>query len=139
MKKLQSQIQQVTSTYFDIQDTFTAISDVTKRAQQVEVFNISRAVFLPFNHEILKSIKEEGLRKPLVLLPNTQEVYENAVQGLTNKLPYDESKPFLCIFGNQRLVIARYLQYDTVSCFIADNPIDAVTINKRSDDLLRSQ
>jgi hypothetical protein len=65
---------------------------------------------------------------PVIVVDNTLEEYKLAVANLSNALPYDNTKKYLNIIGNQRTTIARHNDYDLIDCYVADSGIESLSI-----------
>ena len=75
-----------------------------------------------FKKQNFNKIEEEGLDKPIVLVPN---IYGNYMQIKDERKDcmqtWLKSFPFLAYAGNETITIARKLKYDMISCVIAED------------------
>lgn len=116
---LSAELQELTYYFFD-----EGIQIKEVKAVAVPLSDIADAVLQNPSEELEKSVLT-GMKFPVILCENTTQEYEKAVQGLSNKLPYDPSKPYLAIIGNQRITIARKY-FDSIDAFIIDNGIESI-------------
>ena len=67
------------------------------------------------------SIVRVGMKYPVVLLENSFANYVGCCADVRADciLPHDPSRPFIAASGNQRLAIAKRLQYSTIDCVLA--------------------
>ena len=69
-----------------------------------------------------KSIIEQGLQNPVIVIPNTAANFTACVKNVKGAaVKRLQTKPLLAYTGNQRLDIARKLKYDTISVIIAED------------------
>jgi hypothetical protein len=116
---LSAELQELTYYFFD-----EGIQIKEVKAVAVPLSDIADAVLQNPSEELEKSVLT-GMKFPVILCENTTQEYENAVEGLSNKLPYDPSKRYLAIIGNQRITIARKY-FDSIDAFILDNGIESI-------------
>lgn len=119
MNNLDAQLKEISyiNTSFEVksvQSTKILLSDIANSVKQNP------------SDELKKSILT-GMLFPVIVVSNTLEEYNKAVVGLSNALPYDESKKYLALIGNQRLTIAREY-YDSIDAFIVDNGIECIFV-----------
>lgn len=93
----------------------------------VSLAEIADAVAQPLNLDLQEKVLT-GMLFPVIITNNTPEEYKRAVVDLSNALPYDSSKKYLNIIGNQRTTIARHNDYDLIDCYIADSGIESLSI-----------
>ena len=117
--------------------TYTYLSDelVVENiiAEKVPLVEIADACVQNPSIELEKSILT-GMRFPVILVNNTLEEHEKAVVGLSNRLPYDSSKKYLCIIGNQRVTIARKY-FSSIDAFIVDKGIKSIIIKQTYEEI----
>jgi hypothetical protein len=118
---LSAEVSSLQYTYFA--DDFI-MEEVT--AVQLDLKDIADACLQNPSEQLEKSILT-GMRFPVIVVPNTKEEYDKAVVGLSNKMPYDATKKYLCIIGNQRVTIARKY-FDSIDAFITDSGIKSIII-----------
>jgi hypothetical protein len=118
---LSAELQELTYYFFD-----EGIQIKEVKAVAVPLSDIADAVLQHPSEELEKSVLT-GMKFPVILCENTTQEYETAVQGLSNKLPYDPSKRYLAIIGNQRITIARKY-FDSLDAFIIDNGIESIYV-----------
>lgn len=102
-------------------------------SEKVPLAEIADACVQNPSVELEKSILT-GMRFPVILVNNTLEEHEKAVVGLSNRLPYDGSKKYLCIIGNQRVTIARKY-FSSIDAFIVDNGIKSIIIKQTYEEI----
>ena len=84
-----------------------------------------------FKKQNLKHLEENGLDKPIIIVPNTYGNYVQIKGERDNCMPtWLKSFPFLAYTGNELLTIARKLKYDGISCVIAEDIKWAKTYKK---------
>ncbi len=75
-----------------------------------------------FKKQNLDYIKEVGLDKPIILVPNLYGNYMRIKDERKDCMPtWLKSFPFLAYAGNEIITIARKLKYDSISCVIAED------------------
>ena len=75
-----------------------------------------------FKKKNLNKIVEEGLEKPIVLVPNIYGHYMQIKDERKDCMQtWLKSFPFLAYAGNEIITIARKLKYDSISCVIAED------------------
>lgn len=73
-----------------------------------------------FEQSIRDSVRKDGLLYPLVIIENTESVWDSPpMQAVYSPLlsPRDLSLPYLVLVGNNRLWIAKEEGYEFISCF----------------------
>ncbi len=118
---LSAELQELT--YYFLRD---GIQIKELKAVAIPLSDIADSVLQHPSEELEKSILT-GMKFPVIVCKNTIQEHEKAVQGLSNKLPYDPSKPYLAIIGNQRITIARKY-FDSIDAFIVDNGIESIYV-----------
>lgn len=78
--------------------------------------------------DLEKDILKNGMKNPIIVTKNTKEAYYHAIVNVTKSYisAYDDSKPYLCLFGNQRLTIAERNNITSIDCVEVDTPIEAI-------------
>ena len=82
--------------------------------------------FLDLELDILKN----GMNNPIIIAANTEEAYQHGAINVHPEFlsPYDKSKRYICIFGNQRLAIAKRNHYDRIYSAMVPSPFWAITL-----------
>jgi hypothetical protein len=80
-----------------------------------------------------KEVVSYGMFSPIIVTINTREAYNHAI---LNVVPgfisnFDESKEFLCLFGNQRLAVARRNNFEKITSAIVPSPFWAIALHKQ--------
>lgn len=80
-----------------------------------------------------QGILSNGMRNPIIVTRNYEEAYEHAAVNVEKAFvsPYDPSKPFLCLFGNQRLAIAIRNGFEAISAIVVSTPFWAITLHHK--------
>jgi hypothetical protein len=122
MKALFSKVSQVNLPFFtrgDITtiDSSVSLFEVNRIAESVNPYTIRKH---PEFEELEKSVLQ-SMKHPIILVPNNSVNYDRAKAGMKN--PWDmqgfyPNRPYLCIFGNQRLEIARRNDYTHISAVL---------------------
>ena len=102
--------------------TDKGLEEITTKPLDAAIQLICRAV----KHDrvqksLAQSFNEVGLLDPIIVIPNTYPNWWASQRGVKNHQPWLKSYPLLAYTGNQRLSIARKLDYDTISCILAEN------------------
>jgi len=125
MKCLKSELQDLEYTYFEEpSDVIPMLVWKYVKAREVSLADISPAVHQLLNQELAKNVLTK-MRYPVIVVHNTIEEYKRAVEGLSNKLPFNPSRKYLLLFGNQRYVIAQSQDYTHIDTFVVDIGIEA--------------
>jgi hypothetical protein len=135
MTNLQSKINEVKVTYVCEE----GIQYKTYHCTNIPIENIADFVSLesrleqPGFYELEKTILEEGMRNPILLVPNSIEEYEagSATVNATYLSQFNPTKPYLCIFGNQRLAIAKRNNFSSISSIIVKRPSFAILVQSK--------
>ena len=119
MKALCSKVSQVNLPFFtkgDITtiDSSVSLFEVDRIAESVNPYAIRKQ---PGFEELEKSVLR-SMKYPIILIGNNSVNYDRAKSGMRN--PWDmqgfyPNRSYLCIFGNQRLEIARKNGYTHIS------------------------
>ena len=74
-----------------------------------DVFQVVGSRKTQEGYEQLKcNVEAEGFRNPIILIPNTEENYNLAIRQVKNDFVrgWENYRPYLCMYGNQRIEIA---------------------------------
>ena len=102
-------------------------------SQKISLADIADACVQYPSAELEKSILT-GMRFPVIVVENTLEEYEKAVVNLSNKMPYDPTKKYLVLIGNQRVTIARKY-FDSIDAFVTDKGVKCVIIKQTYEEI----
>lgn len=102
-------------------------------AVALDLEDIALAVYQEPSAELELSVLQE-MKYPIIVCPNTPEEHRLAIKGLTNALPYDKTKKYLTIIGNQRQTVAIKNGFESIDAFIVDTGIEAVVVKKVYDE-----
>jgi hypothetical protein len=135
MTNLQSKINEVKVTYVCEE----GIQYKTYHCTNIPIENIADFVSLesrleqPGFYELEKTILEQGMRNPILLVPNSIEEYEagSATVNATYLSQFNPTKPYLCIFGNQRLAIAKRNNFSSISSIIVKRSSFAILVQSK--------
>ena len=135
MTNLQSKISEVKLTYVCEE----GIQYKTYHCTNIPIENIADFVSLesrleqPGFHDLEQSVLKEGMRNPILLVPNSVEEYNaGSLTVNTSYLSqYDSTKKYLCIFGNQRLAIAKRNNFSSISSIIVERSSFAILVQSK--------
>ena len=135
MTNLQSKINEVKVTYVCEE----GIQYKTYHSTNISIENIADFVSLesrleqPGFYDLEQTILEEGMRNPILLVPNSVEEYDaGSLTVNTSYLSqYDPTKKYLCIFGNQRLAIAKRNNFNSISSIVVENAYHAILLHNK--------
>jgi hypothetical protein len=135
MTNLQSKINEVKVTYVCEE----GIQYKTYHCTNIPIENIADFVSLesrleqPGFYELEKTILEQGMRNPILLVPNSIEEYEagSATVNATYLSQFNPTKPYLCIFGNQRLAVAKRNNFSSISSIIVKRSSFAILVQSK--------
>ena len=73
--------------------------------------------------ELQQDVKDNGFIKPIVIINNTIENYNLAIRKVYKSFVrfWQEHKPYLCIYGNQRIDIALKLKIFHLDAILTPN------------------
>ena len=73
--------------------------------------------------ELQQDVKDNGFIKPIVIINNTIENYNLAIRKVNKSFVrfWQEHKPYLCIYGNQRIDIALKLRIFHLDAILTPN------------------
>jgi len=102
--------------------TKEGLEETTSKPMDAAIQLICRAV----KHErvqkhLAQSFNNKGLLDPVIVIPNTYPNWYQSQRQVKDHQPWLKSYPLLAYTGNQRLSIARKLDYDTITCILAEN------------------
>jgi len=103
------------------------------KAVTLDLEDVALAVYQEPSAELELSVLQE-MKYPIIVCPNTLEEYKLATKGLTNLVPYDKTKKYLTIIGNQRQTIAIKNGFESIDAFIVETGLEAVVVKKVYDD-----
>ena len=94
--------------------------NISSIAQSVKEDYILDLHFFP---ELEASVLK-GMRNPIIVCKNTAEAYKHVQDDIQLDAveDYDKTKEFLCLFGNQRMVIAKRNGYTQISGVVVSSP-----------------
>ena len=58
--------------------------------------------------KLKRNVEAEGFKNPIIVIPNTEENYSLAIRRVESSFvrSWQELRPYLCMYGNQRIEIA---------------------------------
>ena len=135
MINLQSKIHEVKVTYVCEE----GIQYKTYHCTNIPIENIADFVSLesrleqPGFYDLEQTILEEGMRNPILLVPNSVEEYDGGSLTVNTSYlsQYDPTKKYLCIFGNQRLAIAKRNNFNSISSIVVENAYHAILLHNK--------
>ena len=73
--------------------------------------------------ELQQDVKDNGFIKPIIIINNTIENYNLAIRKVNKSFVrfWQEHKPYLCIYGNQRIDIALKLKIFHLDAILTPN------------------
>ena len=97
-------------------------------------------IFCPVNqrqslagYKFLKEVitSDQSMRTPIILIPNTQINYDMAIRQVRKEfiVPRNPDKDVLAYNGNQRIQIAKELNYIAISCLLVEDVHWAYTVH----------
>lgn len=87
-------------------------------------------IFCPVSHrkeqdgyaELRKDILENGMKHPVILIPNTEENYQLAIRQVNTEYIRDRQiSKYLCMYGNQRLDIYKDASFSYIWSVVTEN------------------
>ena len=75
-------------------------------------------------NKLRQDIEENGFRKPIIIINNTIENYGLAIRKVNMRYVrywVNKDKPYLCVYGNQRIDIALKLGFSSLDAILAPN------------------
>jgi len=98
---------------------------------QIALFATARELIAGFG-ELEKDIIENGMRNPIIIAQNNSEVHKHGAEGMfpDSVADYDPTKPYICLFGNQRLTIANKNGFAEIASVIVKSPIEAIALHQ---------
>ncbi len=135
MTNLQSKINEVKVTYVCEE----GIQYKTYNCTNIPIENIADFVSLesrleqPGFYELEKDILNNGMQNPILLVPNSIEEYDagSATVNTSYLSQYDPTKKYLCIFGNQRLAIAKRNNFSSISSIVVKRSSFAILVQSK--------
>jgi len=79
--------------------------------------------------ELERSILEDGMENPIIICQNTEEAWGHSSVGIIDPAAFEPKKLYLCLYGNQRLVIAKRFEFTHIGALIANTPFWAITLH----------
>jgi hypothetical protein len=88
--------------------------------------------YVPGFDKLENSILEEGLKNPIIIVPNRKDYFDWGLADISEdcRFDYDPAIPFLCIFGSQRLCIASKNDYEAIDCFYFEDVNKGLLVGK---------
>ena len=126
---LTAECKQVEYTYFTEGD----IPEIVNKrliSQPVALEDCALAVHHPNLEEGLEIDVLNSMRFPIIITANDRLEHYKNTKGLINKLPYDETKKWLVIVGNQRYIIANENGFTHIDAFVVDTGAESVIVKK---------
>ena len=121
-----------------------AIRDISHDIIVVSLDNIAEAVNLSSRERLpgfpkLEKDVLESMYHPVVLVPNTIQNYTNAIETVHKGMHqgFYPKRDYLCLFGNQRLAIARKNGYEAISAVFCEDVEEAIVIGKYNEGSIR--
>lgn len=106
--------------------------------QRIHRSEMTPAVEEPFNVELEKAILYEGIKHPLIAIPNRFDNWDEATAGLKNAVGYNPHVPLLIVYGNQRLrIFDKYEFTNNIPVFVAINHVHAILIHNRLQQMIQ--
>ncbi len=87
-------------------------------------------IFCPVSHrkeqdgyaELRTDVLENGMKHPVILIPNTEENYQLSIRQVNPEYIRDrEISKYLCMYGNQRLDIYKDASFSYIWSVITEN------------------
>jgi len=136
---LEAEIKEIEYAFFFMrEDDIPEIHNKKLHSKSIPVDLIALAVTQTPSPELEISVLEE-MKYPVIITYNNPEEHRAAIKGLTNSKPFDSSKPFLCIIGNQRVTIAHRNDFSHIDAFIVDSGRESLIVKKAYDGELEGQ
>jgi len=87
----------------------------------------------PGFYDLEQNVLKEGMRNPILLVPNSVEEYNSGSLTVNTSYlsQYDPTKKYLCIFGNQRLAIAKRNNFSSISSIIVERSSFAILVQSK--------
>ena len=59
-------------------------------------------------NKLKRNVEAEGFKNPIIIIPNTEENYSLAIRQVETSFvkSWQKLRPYLCMYGNQRIEIA---------------------------------
>jgi hypothetical protein len=136
---LEAEVKEIEYTFFFFrEDGIPEIHNKKLTAKPIPRGLIALAVTQDPSPELEISVLNE-MKYPVILTYNTAQEYKEATRGLSNLRPFDATKPFLCIIGNQRITIAERNDFSHIDAFIVDTGKESLIVKKAYDGELEGQ
>ena len=136
---LEAETKEIEYTFFFLrEDGIPEIHNKKLTAKPIPRDLIALSATLDPSAELEISVLNE-MKYPVILTYNTPEEHREAIKGLSNYRPYDATKPFLCIIGNQRVTIAERNDFSHIDAFIVDTGKESLIVKKAYDGELEGQ
>ena len=135
MTNLQSKISEVKVTYVCEE----GIQYKTYHCTNIPIENIADFVSLesrleqPGFYDLEQSVLQKGMHNPILLVGNSIEEYTagSTTVNASYLSEFNSTKQYLCIFGNQRLAIAKRNGFNTISSIIVENASHAILVQSK--------
>ena len=123
-----------------------ALDVISVRARLFPVKDIAPGINLNTRKELelyevlKKDILENGMINGIVIVANKEETLKNGLKHLPEEyqIDFDSSKPWLCLFGNQRLQIALEEGYDEIDAYYLASVDRAIILGKKLEGVICS-
>lgn len=135
MTTLQSKLNEINVVYV----SESGIQYKTYYSSNISISNIADFVSLesrleqPGFYELEETILSNGMENPIILVPNTIEEYDKGSLTVTSEYlsQFNPTKPYLCVFGNQRLAIAKRNNFTAISSIITQDASHAILVQNK--------
>jgi hypothetical protein len=114
----------VTTTYYVVNLPVSSIANfVTHESRLIQ----------PNFYELENDILVNGMKHPIIVTENTLEAYNHGKQSVDENCLslYDSKKPYLCLFGNQRLAVAFRNNYENIDSIVVSTPEEAIIVHNQ--------
>jgi|688.fasta_scaffold407426_2 hypothetical protein len=126
---LTAECKQVEYTYFTEGD-IPEIVNKRLLSQAVALEDCALAVYHPELEEGLEIDVLTSMRFPIIITENDRVEYYKNTKGLSNSLPYDPSKKWLVVVGNQRYIVARDNGFTHIDAFVVGTGAESIIVKK---------
>ena len=71
-------------------------------------------------NKLKRNVEAEGFKNPIIIIPNTKENYSLAIRQVETSFvrSWQKLRPYLCMYGNQRIEIALELEIFELSSIL---------------------
>ena len=120
------------------------IRDISHDIVTINLDEIAEAVNLSSRERLpgFRGLEAEvlfSMYHPVVLVPNNLRNYTHAIDTVHRGMHegYYPLRKYLCLFGNQRLAIARKNGYEAISAVFCEDVNEAIVIGKYNEGSIR--